>query len=72
MLLNLLNMFSLKEVTNDNDSITMPRDNKESGGFFLGLGLGGYGIYLVLYFGNNWIVCRFMVFNILMRNGVNR
>ena len=65
MLLNLLNMFSLKEVTNDNDSITMQRDDKESGGFFLGLGLGGYGIYLALYFGNYRIICRFMDFNFL-------
>ena len=37
----------------------------------MGLGLGGYGIYLVLYFGNNWIICRFVVFNFLTRNGVN-
>jgi len=49
----------------------MPRDNKESGGFFLALGLGGYGIYLALYFGNNWIVCRFMDFNFLTGNGVS-
>ena len=50
---------------------SMQRDNKESGSIFLGLGLGGYGIYLVLYFGNNWIICRFMDFNFLTGNGVN-
>ena len=37
----------------------------------MGLGLGGYGIYLVLYFGNRFRFCRFIVFNFLMRNGVN-
>jgi len=49
----------------------MPRDNKESGGFFLGLGLGGYGIYLALYFGNSCNICRYFVFNFLTGNGVN-
>ena len=49
----------------------MPRDNKESGSIFLGLGVHNFGGYLALYFGNNWIVCRFMDFNFLMRNGVN-
>ena len=50
---------------------SMQRDNKESGSIFLVLGLGGYGIYLVLYFGNYRIICRFMDFNFLTRNGVN-
>jgi hypothetical protein len=49
----------------------MPRDNKESGSIFLGLGVHNFGGYLALYFGNNWIVCRFMDFNFLTGNGVN-